>query len=216
MPQSWPSTQTNVPETTVAFNKSKPLPCSCRGGLQPPLLVGCCGIKHFGLIYPREMEAQTDGREHKPSRVINPSRAALPALLSAGISDPSGISARVLSCVRVPFPGEGTHPAPQACCTPASSRLCSPPGTAPSRDQGTKLQPQRVSHFPSLLSHIQGNVPPPREVSWKNGKHTRCWDEAASKGCVVGSGTGQPALNLRSRTSVLQSSAQHQEVPTGF
>lgn len=127
-----------------------------------PLLVGCCGIKRSRLIYPWEMEAQTDGREHKPSRAINHSRAAPPALLCgcAGHRAPSGINAPALSCVRVPFPGEGTHPAPQACCTPALSWLCSLPGTAPSSDQETKLQAQQASQFLSLLSHIQGNVSP--------------------------------------------------------
>lgn len=33
-------------------------------------------------------------------------------------------------------------------------------GPTPGGDRGTKLQAQQVSHFPSLLSHIQGNVTP--------------------------------------------------------
>lgn len=89
-----------------------------------------------------------EGEQAQPGDKSN--RAALPALLCgcAGHSAPSGIDARALSCVHAPFPGEGRHPVPQACCTPVLSWLCSLLGTAPSSDQGTS----RLSKLPT--SHL--------------------------------------------------------------
>lgn len=96
-----------------------------------PLLVGCCGIKRSRLIYPRDMAAQTDGRERKPSRAINHSRAALPAVPAAR-SQRDQCSRPELCPCPVPWGGQESS---------------TPRGLHPSSDTGTTLQAQQASHF---------------------------------------------------------------------
>lgn len=61
-------------------------------------------------------------------------------------------------------------------------------GPTPGDDQGTKLQAQQVSHFPSLLSHFQGNVTPLGSVLDKRGNTVAGWDELVSVSWDLGQG----------------------------
>lgn len=131
--------------------------------------------------------ALRDGREREPaSQAINRrTRApALPAALCPLVLKvlvsvfPAGQMLEPRSCFHVPCPGEGGHPAPWECCILTLARLCSPASHSPERgltagdDQGTRLQAQQVSHFPSSPSvpHPSKRDPPRGKFSWKKGE----------------------------------------------
>lgn len=162
------------------------------------MLVGCCGIKRFRLIYPWEMEAQTDGRECKPSRAINHSRAALPALRLCRSPHSQRDRCSSLELCPCPIPWGGQtyhspgvlHPGIIPAVLPA--RHSPEQGPTPGGDRGTKLQAQQVSHFPSLLSHIQGNVTPLGSFLEK-------------RGSTVAAGMSLPvSRRIRDRTTCLE------------